>query len=158
MSDTDTEGPFLFDVGVVALAHSDAPVRDVPLSYVRDAVRGDIEAIVPHAVVFGAHTVLTTYYGYSNADASRVLSNFTDADRIRWVGGESRDVVQSGLARASDANIDGWDGYYAAVAVTEGANTVLTLDQEFERVDAFDTEVVLSAEQFETLDDFLGAD
>ena len=65
------DGPYLFDVGVIALAHTEAPVRDATLSYVRDAIAGDIDAIVPYPGVFGAHTVLTTSYGRSNADASR---------------------------------------------------------------------------------------
>ena len=32
---SDADGPYLFDVGVIALAHSTAPVRDSALSYVR---------------------------------------------------------------------------------------------------------------------------
>ena len=35
------EGPYLFDVGVIALAHTDAPVRDAALSYVRRAIAGE---------------------------------------------------------------------------------------------------------------------
>ena len=47
---TDTshpEGPYLFDVGVIALAHTNAPVRDAAFSYVRRAIAGEIEAVVP---------------------------------------------------------------------------------------------------------------
>jgi hypothetical protein len=53
-------------------------------------------------------------------------------------------------------NIDGWDGYYAQVAVAEGVNTVLTIDDDFERVDDFDTEIILSTEEFRELNAFLG--
>ncbi|GAA0456226.1 hypothetical protein MUK72_13905 [Halococcus dombrowskii] len=73
---SDAGGPYLFDVGVIALAHTEAPVRDAALSYVRDAIAGDIEAVVPYPALFGAHTVLTTYYGRSNAAAARLLRNF----------------------------------------------------------------------------------
>jgi predicted nucleic acid-binding protein len=152
----DTGGPYLFDVGVIALAHTEAPVRDAALSYVRDAIAGDIEAVVPYPALFGAHAVLTTYYGRSNADASRLLQNFMDARRIHWYDGMPGDVVRGGFSRARDADADGWDGYYAQVAVDEGVNTVLTLDEDFERFDAFDTEVVLSGEEFGELNAFLG--
>ena len=54
-----SEGPYLFDVGVIALAHTDAPVRDAALSYVRRAMAGEIEAVVPYPALVGAHTVLT---------------------------------------------------------------------------------------------------
>lgn len=153
---SDTGGPYLFDVGVIALAHTEAPVRDTALSYVRDAIVGDIDAVVPYPAVFGAHTVLTTYYGRSNAGASRLLQNFMDAKRIHWYDEMSEDVVRGGLSRSSETNVGGWDGYYAQVAIDEGVQTVLTIDDDFERFDAFDTEVILSPDEFSELNRFLG--
>ena len=152
----DSNGPYLFDVGVIALAHTDAPVREAALDYVRAGIAGEIDAVVPYPAVIGAHTVLTTYYGQSNADASRLLGNFLDAERIHWHGDTSRDLVRDGFLRSHDADIDGWDGYYAEVAATEGVNTVVTIDDDFERFDEFDTEVVLSPEQFRELNRYLG--
>jgi predicted nucleic acid-binding protein len=152
---SDTDGPYLFDVGVIALAHSTAPVRDAALSYVRDAIAGNIDAIVPYPALIGAHTVLTAYYGHSNADASRLLQNFMDAKRIHWYDEMTRDVVRGGFSQASETNVDGWDGYYAQVAIDEGANTVLTIDDDFERFEAFDTEVILSPDDFSELNSFL---
>lgn len=152
---SDTDGPYLFDVGVIALAHTEAPVREAALTYVRAAIAGDIEAVVPYPALVGAHTVLTTYYACSNAEASRLLENFMDSKRIHWYDGMSEDVVRGGFARASDANVDGWDGYYAQVAIDEGVNTVLTIDDDFERFDGFATEVILSPDEFVELDRFL---
>lgn len=152
---SDTDGPYLFDVGVIALAHTTAPVRDVALSYVREAIAGEIDAVVPYPALFGAHTVLTTYYGYSNADASRLLQNFLDAKRIHWYDRMPEAVVRGGFSQASEGNVDAWDGYYAQVAIDEGVKTVLTIDDDFERFDAFDTEVILSPEEFAELNRFL---
>ncbi|VTT87031.1 hypothetical protein DM2_3069 [Halorubrum sp. DM2] len=152
---SDAGGPYLFDVGVIALAHTDAPVRDAALSYVRDAIAGDIDAVVPYPAVYGAHVVLTTHYGYTNADASRLLSNFLDARRIHWHDRLPERTVRAGLDRAGDANVGGWDGYYAQVAIEEGVATLLTVDDDFERFDAFETELILSPEEFETLDEYL---
>lgn len=153
---SDAGGPYLFDIGVVALAHTDAPVRDAALSYVRDAIAGNIDAVVPYPAVFGAHVVLTTYYGRSNADASRLLQNFMDAKRIHWYDGMSENVVRNGLSQASETNVGGWGGYYAQVAIDEGVNTVLTIDDDFDRFEAFDTEVILSPNEFIELNRFLG--
>jgi len=152
---SDTTGPYLFDVGVIALAHTAAPVRDTALSYVQDAIAGDIDAVVPYPALFGAHTILTTYYSCSNADASRLLQNFMDAKRIHWYDEIPEDVVLNGFSLASDANVGGWDGYYAQVAIDEGVNTVLTIDDDFQRFDAFDTEVILSPKEFDELNEFL---
>jgi len=152
---SDTDGPYLFDVGVIALAHTDAPVRDAALSYVRDAVAGEIDAVVPYPALFGAHTVLTTYYRRSNAEASRLLRNFVDAKRIHWYDGMPEAIVRDGLDHAHTTNVDGWDGYYTQVAIDEGVNTVLTIDDDLERFDAFTTEVILSSAEFRELDEFL---
>lgn len=153
---SDAGGPYLFDVGVIALAHTETPVRDAALSYVRDGVAGEIDAVVPYPALFGAHTVLTTYYGQSNEEASRLLRNFMDAKRIHWYDRMPESVVSGGLQNARTKNIDGWDGYYAQVAIEEGVNTVLTIDDDFERFDAFATEVILSSAEFEKLHRFLG--
>jgi len=64
-------------------------------------------------------------------------------------------VVLSGFSLASDANVGGWDGYYAQVAIDEGVNTILTIDEDFQRFDAFDTEVILSPREFDELNEFL---
>lgn len=152
---SDAGGPYLFDVGVIALAHTDAPVRDAALSYVREAIAGEIDAVVPYPAIFGAHAVLTTYYGRSDTDASRLLRNFLDANRIHWYDRLPAETVRGGLDRAADANVGGWDGYYAQVAIDEGVRTVLTIDDDFERFDAFETEVILSPGEFEELNTFL---
>ncbi|GAB7092459.1 hypothetical protein JCM18237_27300 [Halorubrum luteum] len=152
---TDTGGPYLFDVGVIALAHSTAPVRDAALSHVREAVAGTIDAVVPYPALFGAHTVLTTYYGHSNEDASRLLQNFMDANRIHWYDKMLHDTVREGFSQAGEANVDAWDGYYAQVAIDQGVNTVLTIDDDFERFDAFTTQVILSSDEFAELNRFL---
>ena len=65
-------------------------------------------------------------------------------------------VVREGFARASETSIGGWDGYYAQVAIDEGINTVLTIADDFERFDAFETKIVLSPDEFEQLNRFLG--
>lgn len=153
---TSDNGPYLFDVGVTALAHSDAPVRDTALSYVQRAIAGEIDAIVPHVSVVGAHNALTSYYGLSNDRASTLMENFMSARRIHWYSGMTEDVVRDGFSRALRSNIGGWDGYYAAVAVSEGAETVLTIDNDFEKVDEVEANVILSPEEFSELNEYLG--
>jgi len=152
---SDATEPYLFDVGVIALAHTAAPVRDAALSYVQAAIAGDINAVVPYPALFGAHTVLTTYYGRSNADASRLLQNFMDAKRIHWYDRMPEDVVRDGFSQASEVNVGGWDGYYAQVAIDEGVNTVLTIDNDFQQFDSFETEIILSPAEFTELNRYL---
>lgn len=151
-----SDGPYLFDVGVIALAHSDAPVRDTPLSYVKRAIAGKIEAIVPYASVVGAHNALTTYYGLSNARASQLMENFLDTKEIHWYSGMSERLLRDGFDVARKQNISGWDGYYAQVALSEDVETILTIDDDFEQLDGVEAEVVLTPEEFAELNDYLG--
>ena len=151
-----SDGPYLLDAGVVALAHTDAPVRNAVLDRLKAGIAGEIEAVVPYPAVIGAHHVLTAYYGRSNGAASRLLRNFPDAGRTHWYDGVPRGVVRDGLSLAGDADVGGWDGCYAAVATAEDVNTVATIDDDFERFDAFDTEVILSPEQYRELNAYLG--
>jgi hypothetical protein len=60
--DDDLEDPVLFDVGAVALAHSGTPMNGTALEYVRDAVHGDLDAVVPYQALFGAHHILNRDY------------------------------------------------------------------------------------------------
>lgn len=154
---SEAGGPYLFDVGMIALAHSRAPVRDAALSYVQDAVTGEINAVVPYPAVIGAHNILTTYSGQSNAGAAQVLQNFMEAKRIHWPSKMSENILRGGFSQASKANVGGWDGYYAQVAVDEEVNTVLTIDDDFERFDGFATEIILSPDEFRELNQFLGS-
>jgi predicted nucleic acid-binding protein len=147
--------PYLFDVGVTTLAHADTPVSDRPLSYVRKAIQGEIDAVVPYASLVGAHHVLVRTYGFSNAEATSFMRRFMDAKRIHWHDEIGESTVRAGFELAGAVNVEGWDGYYAQVARSEGVGTVLTLDDDFERIDGFETEVVLTSQEFERLNEYL---
>lgn len=151
-----SDGPYLLDVGVIALAHAGTPVSEPALSYLRDAITGTIEGVIPYTALVGAHHVLSSYYGFSNERASQLMRNVMDAKRIHWYDEMPEHIVRSGFSLAGDLNIDGWDGYYARVALEEGVGTILTLDDDFEGVDGVTVDVILSPDEFATLTDFLG--
>lgn len=152
---SDHQEPYLFDVGVIALAHAGTPVSDRALSYVRQAIAGEIDAIVPYPALVGSHVVLSKYYKLSNAEAARLMQNFMDAGQIHWHERMSKDLVREGFQRASELNVNGWDGYYAEVARTEGVETILTVDTDFEQLSGVTAEVILTPDEFETLTEYL---
>lgn len=150
------ESPYLFDVSALVLALADTPVQERPLSYVRQAIAGDIDAIVPYAALVGAQHILTGVYGYTNAEACNLVNDLMDASRIHWYDRIGADTVREGFHLAGSVmNANGWDGYYAQVAIEEGANTILTTDSDFERVEGVTTKYVLTKAEFDTLNDFL---
>ena len=149
------DAPVVFDVGVVALAHSGTPMSGTALEYVRDAIRGDLDAVVPYQTVFGAHHVLHRNYDFSREEATYVLTNFLDARRIHWYAGPGATDSREGLATAGEHNIEGWDGFYAHVARATGATTVIGLDDDFERVEGLDVEIPLTDEERIALHEYL---
>jgi len=149
------DGPYLFDVSLIALAHAGTPVSDPALRYIRQAVTGEIDAVVPHPALIGAQHTLRNVYRFSNAEASRLMSRFRDARRIHWYEEIPEDQLRDGLDLAGVANVDGWDGYYGTIARNEGVRTILTLDADFERVEGVTCEVLLDPEQFEVLSEYI---
>jgi predicted nucleic acid-binding protein len=150
-----SEGPYLFDVSLIALAHAGTPVSEPALQYVRQAVEGQIDAVVPHAALIGAQHTLRNVYRFSNAEAARLMTQFRDARRIHWYEDMPERLLRESLDLAGIKNIDGWDGYYGAAAQREGVETILTLDDDFERVTDVTCEVLLDTEQFQTLTDYI---
>ena len=153
---SDHQGPYLFDVGAIALAHAGTPVSDRALPYVRQAIAGDIDAIVPYPALVGSHVVLSKYYKLSNTKAARLMQNFMDAGQIHWYEEMSKDLVREGFQQASELNMNGWDGYYVAVAREADVETLLTVDDDFESIPDLNATVILSSDQFATLNDYLG--
>ncbi|MFO7927762.1 type II toxin-antitoxin system VapC family toxin [Natronomonas sp.] len=151
-----SDGPYLFDVGVTALAHAGTPVSEVALSYVRKAITGEIDAVVPYASLVGAHHILTSIYGFANDEASALMDRFMDAKRVHWYDAMPESTVRSGFERAGAANVDGWDGYYAQVAAEEGVETILTIDDDFDQFADVTADVILSTAEFRTLNEYLG--
>ena len=88
---------YLFDVGVVVLAHSRTLMGGTALEYICDAIRGDLDAVVPYPVLTGAHHILYLDYGFSRDEATHVLTNFLSARRIRWYAGPDGLGTQHGL-------------------------------------------------------------
>ncbi|ODR79884.1 hypothetical protein BG842_04950 [Haladaptatus sp. W1] len=84
------------------------------------------------------------------------MQRFMDAKRIYWCEELAEDTIRAGFECAGEMNINGWDGYYAQVAIEEGAETILTLDDDFDRIDELTAEVILSPDEFSTLNEFLG--
>jgi len=124
-----SDGPYCFDDGLTAFVHPRTQISD---------------------------PALTSVYGFANEDASALMGRFMDAKRLHWHEEMPEETVRGGFERDGQSNVDGWGGYYAQVAAEEGAETILTVDDDFDQFDDVAAEVVLSPSEFATLNDFLG--
>ena len=143
----------LFDVGVLALAHTkpETPGQGSALSHVREAIRGERSTVIPYPAIVGAHHVLRGVYRMPRSEASHRLTGLVGAQQPCWYGSVAESDLTGALALAGQHNIDAWDGYYAHVARETGATTILTLDDDFDRIGDIEAEIVLSEAEFENL-------
>lgn len=151
------EERYLFDVSGLALALTDTPVSERYLEYVRKSIAGEVTGIIPNSVLIGTYHILRGVYNFSKADAERVITNLTDANRIQWYERISITQAEEGLKCARRYSIDGWDGYYVEIARETGA-TVLTTDDDFEDVDGINAEILLDDEDFERLNEYMASE
>lgn len=133
-------------------------MSDTALEYVRQAVYGDLDAVVPYAAVYGAHHVLCAVYNFAVHEATHVLTNFLAAGEIHWYAGPNASESRTGLDVAGEHNIDGWDGYYATVARETSTETIITVDTDFDRIDGLDAVIPLSEEEREQFTTFFEDD
>jgi predicted nucleic acid-binding protein len=147
----------VLDVGVTALAHAApaTPGHESALEHVRRAIRGERETVVPYPAVVGAHHVLRDVYRMPRAEASDRLAGFVAAERPHWYDTATEADIEAALSIAGTHNIDAWDGYYAHVARNTGASTVITLDDDFERVGELSADIVLSSAEFADLSAYI---
>lgn len=148
------DDPYLFEVGALALAFTDTPVSEYYLDYVRDAIQGEIEGIIPNSALIGTYHILRSVYNYSKEDAENVVSNITRSSRISWYGKIMLPQTKESLAVARRNSIDGWDGYYVEIARETGA-TILTIDDDFDDIPGVDSEILLDKDDFEALNNYL---
>ncbi|WP_129115018.1 hypothetical protein [Halegenticoccus tardaugens] len=73
---------------------------------------------------------------------------------IYWYDAIDERTVSDGFELSGGANVDG--GYYARVAVEEGVETILTIDDDFDRIDGVNAEVVLDPEELRRPNEYLG--
>ncbi|MFA1612431.1 type II toxin-antitoxin system VapC family toxin [Halobellus rubicundus] len=148
-------GPYLFDVGPIALAHAGTPVSETALEYIRPAIQGEVTAIVPYPAVVGAHHVLRGTYYLKNRTASELMQNFIESTNIYWYNEFSYDILNNSFEYSTIYNIEGWDGYFAQVAEESGASAIVTVDERFENLDHIRAELILSEKEKEVLNEFL---
>jgi predicted nucleic acid-binding protein len=154
LANANSTPTYVFDVGVIALSHADTPVSEPAFEYIKDAIRGDIIGIIPNTALLGAHHVLRNNYHIKRDVAADLLRNLQTATAINWYESVSSDSVTTALREAGRENIEAWDTYYAKVTEETGADKILTLDDDFDRV-GVDFEVVLNEEEFEILLEFM---
>lgn len=145
---------YVFDVGVLALSHADTPVSEPAFKYIKEAIRGEIVGVVPNAALIGAHHVLRNNYHIKRSVASDLLRNLQTATEINFYDSLKSNVVTAALQNAGRENIEGWDAYYAEVTKKTGADKILTLDDDFDRV-GVEFEVILDEKEFEILLEFM---
>jgi len=130
MGEKEVRADAVIDVGVLAVGLSRNPATDYCLEVIEDAVRGRIRALIPYTVVFGAHYILTRFYGVIAEEANELLRNLLSSKRVVWYGHIDKDNVEKSLENTEKYNLDAWDGYILYLMETNQIRIIYTLDVE----------------------------
>ncbi len=120
----------VIDVGILAVGLSRNPATDHCLEVIEDAVRGRIRALIPYTVVFGAHYILTRFYGVEPKEANNLLRNLLLSQRIIWYGHIDRSDVEKSFENTEKYDLDAWDGYILHLMEANEIRIIYTLDVE----------------------------
>jgi len=130
MGEKEVRADAVIDVGILAVGLSKNPATDYCLELIEDAVKGRIRALIPYTVVFGAHCILTRFYGVMPKEANDLLRNLLSSKRVVWYGHINKDNVEKSLENTEKYNLDAWDGYILYLMEANQIRIIYTLDVE----------------------------
>jgi len=130
MGEKEVRADAVIDVGILAVGLSENPATDYCLEVIEDAVRGRIRVLIPYTVVFGAHYILTRFYGVISREANELLRNLLSSKRIVWHGHIDKGNVEKSLENTERYNLDAWDGYILYLMEANQIRIIYTLDVE----------------------------
>ncbi|KPV62786.1 MAG: hypothetical protein AOA65_1629 [Candidatus Bathyarchaeota archaeon BA1] len=130
MGEKEVRADAVIDVGVLAVGLSRNPATDHCLEVIEDAVRGRVRALIPYTVVFGAHYILTRFYGITPKEANDLLRNLLSSKRIVWYGYIDKNSVEKSFENTEKHDLDAWDGYILYLMETHQIRIIYTLDVE----------------------------
>jgi predicted nucleic acid-binding protein len=130
MGEKEVRADALIDVGILAVGLSKNPATDYCLELIEDAVKGRIRALIPYTVLFGAHYILTRFYGVLPKEANGLLRNLLSSKRVIWYGHIDKDNVEKSLEKTENYHLDAWDGYILYLMEANHIRIIYTLDVE----------------------------
>jgi len=130
LGEKEARADAVVDVGILAVGLSKNPATDYCLELIEDAVRGRIRVLIPYTVVFGAHYILTRFYGVSPKEAGGLLRSLLSSKRIVWHGRIDKDDVEKSFENTENHDLDAWDGYVLRLMEANQIRIIYTLDME----------------------------
>jgi len=130
MGEKEVRADAVIDVGILAVGLSRNPATDYCLEVIEDAVRGRIRALIPYTVVFGAHYILTRFYGVKSKEANDLLRNLLLSQRISWYWHIGKNSVENSFENTEKYDVDAWDGYILHLMEVNQIRIIYTLDVE----------------------------
>mgnify|MGYP001154438091 CR=1 FL=1 len=130
MGEKEVRADAVIDVGILAVGLSRNPATHHCLEVIEDAVKGRIRALIPYTVVFGAHYILTRFYGIEPKDVNGILQNLLLSQRINWYGHIDKNIVEKSFENTEKYDLDAWDGYILHLMEANQIRIIYTLDVE----------------------------
>ena len=130
MGEKEIRADAVMDVGILAVGLSRNPATNYCLEAIEDAVKGRIRVLIPYTVIFGAHYILTRFYGVEPKEANSLLRNLLLSRRIVWYGHIDRNGMEKSFENTEKYDLDAWDGYILHLMEASQIKIIYTLDVE----------------------------
>jgi predicted nucleic acid-binding protein len=122
------------DVSILVPACFENPLKDYSIEFLSEVLRQEKKALIPVSTVLGAYHINTRYLRVPRVSVKKILQGILDSGSPALYPYISTHAAIDALDYASTYNIESWDGYLIALARSQGATIVYSLDRELSKV------------------------
>lgn len=124
----------VIDVSILVPCCFENPLKNHSIAFLSEVLRQERKALIPVSAVLGAYHINTRYLRVPRIAAKKILQGILDSGSHALYPYLSTHAAIDALDYSSTYNIESWDGYLIALARSQGATIVYSLDRELSKV------------------------
>jgi predicted nucleic acid-binding protein len=121
------------DVGLIVIAHFENPAKNHALEFLRNVLLWKKRCLIPVTAFLGAYHILTNYLGVEKVSACEALKKTLETRSPALYTDMNVDLAMESLTNAMGYRIESWDGYIVAIAKSNSAPIIYTIDKKMKR-------------------------
>ncbi len=122
------------DVSIVVPVCFENPLRRYAVEFLSYTLMSEKQILVPITAILGAYHIATRYLKVSRKAVKTILTGILETHSPSLYPRIDIDTAVNALDVATIYNIESWDGYLVALAISLGLKTIYTLDKELKKI------------------------
>jgi predicted nucleic acid-binding protein len=124
----------VIDVSILVPSCFENPLKNQSIAFLSEVLRKEKKALIPTSAILGAYHITNRYLGVPRVAVKKILQGILDSGSPALYPYISTHTAVDALDYASIYNVEYWDGYLIALARSQGATIVYSLDRELKKV------------------------